>query len=649
MRQEFSQNNPSSLSPPLASRVSADISDDMESAHQCRRGRRRWTSIATTLALSLPTGSSFVSPSGVSRGAIIASPWSASTSDQTVPSSPYRSFASHPLMTLTDPETLLSSDLWIGDDKEKMFIMSSSKYRDRRNRVKPTITKSKMNTPAEKSKTTAKKKKVSKKIASLTNERLVDTELMTSFAGPIVENENTIIAVPPRRDQDYIPTRSSPKRTLPTKQQRVRIKTKLASTSAPSISEGDFNDSRKHGSKSSTMPGFRTRSQTGRRKAFNDGIRIVEQTSGRNLQHLLKSKENSLKQKEKNSISMYKRSATVPDSLIQFSNEIHSKSRITPKEEKELGAKTQEALKLQQMYETLKVNLNREPTDDEWCAAAGKINTEAIRQAIEDGLAAKNELVTANLRMVQGVVNLYIRNGLGSQYNAGDLMQEGTIALIRAAEKFEPQRGFRFSTYAMYWIRAAVKKSQTVQSRAVSVPQRLHENYKRVLKTENELTKELGRKPTPDELAVASEMSVAQLERCVRALSQRYYSLDAEIDNGFKPNNSGTRKDTMHDIVQAKTDSSENQKVQRMFIKDDLIETMRRYLTPDEVDLLLLRYGLMDERTAPHGFSGPLTIAEVSRLVGYKPDKVRRMLISALDQLKHLIADEWADFENELP
>lgn len=72
----------------------------------------------------------------------------------------------------------------------------------------------------------------------------------------------------------------------------------------------------------------------------------------------------------------------------------------------------------------------REPSDDEWCAAAGKINIQALQDAIQDGINAKNLLVTSNLRMVQGVVNLYLRNGLGSQYNAGDLMQEGTVVSV---------------------------------------------------------------------------------------------------------------------------------------------------------------------------------------------------------------------------
>lgn len=101
--------------------------------------------------------------------------------------------------------------------------------------------------------------------------------------------------------------------------------------------------------------------------------------------------------------------------------------RITPSEELRLGRLTQEAIQLQSLYDNLQDTLQREPTDDEWCAAAGKINVEAIRQALEEGMEAKNKLVTSNLRMVQGVVNVYIRNGLSGQYNAGDLMQDGIV------------------------------------------------------------------------------------------------------------------------------------------------------------------------------------------------------------------------------
>jgi RNA polymerase primary sigma factor len=315
-----------------------------------------------------------------------------------------------------------------------------------------------------------------------------------------------------------------------------------------------------------------------------------------------------------------------------------------------LGQKCQDALKLQSYYDIYVNEHDVEPSDEEWCRLSGLGNdVEELRRVMEEGIEAKNRLVVANLRMVQGVVNLYIRNGLGSQYNAGDLMQEGTMALIRAAEKYEPNRGFRFSTYAMYWIRAAVKRSQILQSRMINIPQRHHETHKKVMKVEKELKKEYGRKPSSQEIAESAGISESQLERCVHALSQQCFSLDAQIENKLNPNKSSTRKDTLHDLLDARYDDVEYRQLQQLFLKEDLIGTLKRYLTPREVDILLLRYGLIDEKTLPHGFSGPLTIAEVSRLVGLKPDKVRRMINSCLRQLRHLIAHEWEDFESELP
>lgn len=113
--------------------------------------------------------------------------------------------------------------------------------------------------------------------------------------------------------------------------------------------------------------------------------------------------------------------------LTVLHRSIPQEERITANEEIQLGRLTQEAIQLQSLYDEMVKKLHREPTDDEWCAASGKINMEAIRQAMEEGIEAKNKLVTSNLRLVQGVVNVYIRNGLSGQYNAGDLMQEGVM------------------------------------------------------------------------------------------------------------------------------------------------------------------------------------------------------------------------------
>jgi len=363
--------------------------------------------------------------------------------------------------------------------------------------------------------------------------------------------------------------------------------------------------------KSSTMPGFRRKRTTRSYK------------------------------KDRSANEIYNNCASVPDSLLQFVGEIHKEDRITAADEVSLGGKTQEAIRLQNLYNDLEESLARVPTDEEYCAAAGKINMRAIRQIIEEGIEAKNRLVTSNLRMVQRVVNIYIRNGLSGQYNAGDLMQEGNMALIRAAEKFDPGRGFRFSTYAMYWIRSSIKSSQINQSRPIIVPQRLHEIYKRVQKVENEIFCDTGKKPAFDDLANAVNMTNTQLERCFTAMNQQCYSLDQALSNPLKPTEGSSNKATLYDKISARTDSFTQTRLERQFLKEDLISTLKEHLAPRDVDIILLRYGLMDEKTEPHGFSGPLTIKEVGRLVGLKPDKVRRILDTCLNQLKHLIAHDW--------
>lgn len=210
------------------------------------------------------------------------------------------------------------------------------------------------------------------------------------------------------------------------------VETMIDSHSSSTNNNNNNNNNNKQSSsrRLSTMPGFRSRQHTKRHQSFRDGIKIAQTSNIYNARKIAKAvndKSTQRKRKKSNSEAMYLSSASVPDSMIAFTNEIHQESRITPKEEADLGTKTQIAMKLQKIHSELTDRLGREPTDDEWCAATGKINITVLQQAIQEGMEAKDRLVLSNLRMVQGVVNLYIRNGLGSQYNAGDLMQEGTM------------------------------------------------------------------------------------------------------------------------------------------------------------------------------------------------------------------------------
>jgi len=389
-------------------------------------------------------------------------------------------------------------------------------------------------------------------------------------------------------------------------------------------------------SRASTMPGYRT--PTNENIADRRTFEYIESQTGRDMSKAYK------KKRRKGGQTMYENSASVPDSLVQFANELHREDRITPSEEIELGYRTQEAIRLQSLYDDLEASLFREPSDEEYCAAAGKINMEALRIAIEDGMEAKNKLVTSNIRLVQKVVNVYIKNGLSGQYNAGDMMQDGIMGLIRAAEKFEPERGFRFSTYAMFWIRSAVKRTQTFQSRVITIPQRLHANHKRILKNKIELQKVLCRQPTADELADAVEMSSSQIERCTKAMNQKIYSLDEAVQYKKKPADSN-RETSLIEILESRKDDLELDQASCKLLRQDLIETLYRVLDRQSAHMLVLRFGLVDADILPDGYEGPLTIRQVSQIVGMKPDKVRRRLISSLEKLKSNIGHEWRDYQ----
>ena len=198
----------------------------------------------------------------------------------------------------------------------------------------------------------------------------------------------------------------------------------------------------------------------------------------------------------------------------------------------------------------------------------------------------------------------------------------------------------------MYWIRASVKRSQLYQSRVITVPQRLHESHKRIVQAQADLTKTFGRTPTKKEIGKVVGMSELQVERCIKAVSQTMFSLDQELQNSMKPN-SGDKKATMEEIIDY-TDADSNV-VERTILRQDLIETLHRHLPEEEVQLLLLRYGLLEaDRKTLDPTGATKSIAEVSRIVGHKPDKVRRMISKSLKHMKAIIGKDWSDFEQKL-
>ncbi|GKY95616.1 hypothetical protein MPSEU_000522900 [Mayamaea pseudoterrestris] len=385
--------------------------------------------------------------------------------------------------------------------------------------------------------------------------------------------------------------------------------------------------------KYSTMPAFMA--ETAGQRAFKAGIRSYERRSGRVYSESL---QETMQRSNDNASKFYAKCANAPESLVHFSREIQKHVLLTHEEELALGALIQDAIRLQRLYDLLEIKFGREPTDQEWCAAAGKDAIGQLYQALEHGRQAKNRLVVSNLRLVQKVVNIYIRNGLTPQYNAADMMQEGIMALIRAAEKYEPDRGWKFSTYGMYWIRSAVKESHILQSRLIPLPQKLRMNCERLDRLKKKFRVELGRWPTQLELSKALGLSEHQIDRCYKALQIEFDSLDQPSVN-VKPGQKAMT--SMADDIDSRVDNGDYAQIDRTLFQEDIIEAMKRHLAPQEVEMLLLRYGLRGQSARTGGVA---SLKEISNMFGVSVQKVSVTITRSLRKLRGMGYDEWLPF-----
>ena len=231
-------------------------------------------------------------------------------------------------------------------------------------------------------------------------------------------------------------------------------------------------------------------------------------------------------------------------------------------------------------------------------------------------------------------------------------MQEGILALMRAAEKFEPHRGFRFSTYAMYWVRSSVKRSHSVQSRPmIPIPQRLFERNKQLLRVQEQLLLDNnGIPPTTKELGQAIGISEKQVETCFRAMGVHCSSMDQTLFNPRKPNDAASSSNTgLGDLIP----DAESNPAERELLREDLLLSLEKHLDAEQLELLLLRFGVTTDANAPTSLVGPtngkmVTVAELSRRLGMKPWKIRKSIDESIGKLQEAGIDEWRMFADEL-
>ena len=287
---------------------------------------------------------------------------------------------------------------------------------------------------------------------------------------------------------------------------------------------------------------------------------------------------------------------------------------LTHEQEITLGRQVQELMDLESLESELESKAGEKPSRDQLAKASG-LSSMQLKRKLQHGRRAKERMVAANLRLVVSVAKKYTKRNM----ELLDLIQEGTIGLVRGVEKFDPTRGYKFSTYAFWWIRQSMTRAIACQSRTIRLPVHLSERLTTIRKVSLDLAHKLGAMPSRVEIAEAMDIPLDELDSLLRqALTTS--SLDAPV-------NGEEGRSFLGDLI-ADSSLDEPLEIVEQRIHHEQLGRWLSHLSEQEQHVLRMRFGL--EGNERH------TLAEIGRLMEVSRERVRQVELKALRKLRNL-------------